>query len=159
MDDEDLAPVWDTAKDAIAFQLQVSERLDAKARGIVTIAAGWFAVVQAVAGPVLADRTLDRTWVDLTVALAAAATLGLLAATVLASRVWQLRRDHDIGPKGLLELHRDARTGALERNLMLHYAHTLDERAANNLETPRPRPGVVVVSGPRLVACSAPRAA
>lgn len=131
LEGRDVSAVYDVARAAIAQQFQVSERLDNKARGIVTIAGAWFALVQAFAASAFNVVGLDARWTHWIVGTAAGGALALLVSIVLASRVWTLRRDHDIGPEGLVELRKDLLSGHDDK-LLVHYAVTLRDRAANN---------------------------
>lgn len=132
-DDQDFAPVFDVARAAVAQQFQISERLDNKARGIVTIAAAWFALVQAVANNAFTIPGLDEWWKHSIVIAAGVGALMLICTAVCCAFVWNLRVDTEIAPEGLVEMHTDARRGGdLREKLLLHYAVVLRDRHAQN---------------------------
>jgi hypothetical protein len=127
-----LDKVLEVAEGAIAEQFQISERLDSKARGQLTIAGAWFAVVQTVARSAFDIRGLDDRWITWIIITAAAGGAALIATMVLSSRVWRLRTESGIAPNGLIQMANDARRGAADEKLLLHYVDTLDRRFRNN---------------------------
>ncbi len=133
-EDPDIGPVIEVARTAIGQQFDIAERLDTKARGLVTIGGAWYAVVTTVAGQALAVENLDRAWVGLVAVCAAAGAVALLATIVSSSQVWRLIPDKDLSPEALAEMRNDALAGGhvLGDKLLQHYAVVLRARVANN---------------------------
>lgn len=131
---KDLAEVVQVGRDALTQEFQISERLDAKARGHVTLAGQWFAVVQAVAAVAFAARGIDDGWLLAVAATAAAGGIALATTVVLSWRVWRIRDEEAVSPKGLLEMKEEAEreeSEALEP-LVRHYASKLQSRRGTN---------------------------
>lgn len=87
--DDHLQQVIETGRATLEQEIQRAERLELKARGQVTLAGTWFAIVQAVAGTSLDDAR--RGWI---IALAGTAVAGALFFGLLlrgSYRVWSLR--------------------------------------------------------------------
>ena len=127
-----LSEVLSTARAAVEQEFQIAERLDSKARGLVTIGAQWFAVAQAVAAVAYATHR-PHTWMVWAVggiAFVAAAALATLF--VFCSMVWSIRDEEAVSPRGLLQM-RDAvlHEQALVK-LVDHYASILRDRRVTN---------------------------
>lgn len=131
---EGLSEVVSVARGAVEQEFQVSERLDAKARGQVTLAGQWFAVVQAVSAVAFAAAGVEG-WLLLGIGATAVAGGTLLAVTFWhSSKVWKVREEDAVHPHGLLELKRRATSdeaGALEV-VVQHYASLLQSRRRTN---------------------------
>lgn len=139
MDDEDqraesLTEVVSVARSAVEQEFQVSERLDGKARGQVTLAGQWFAVAQAVSAVAFAAKGVDG-WLLYAVGLAALVGGVLLVATfVMSSRVWKVQSEDAVHPHGILQLRQralDDDDGALDVAIR-HYASLLQSRRLTN---------------------------
>lgn len=130
----DLAEVINVARAAVEQEFQVSERLDAKARGQVTLAGQWFAVAQAVSAVAFAVKGVEG-W--LLYAVGATALVGgalLVIMFVQTSKVWRVREEDAVHPRGILQLKERALNddaGALEVTVQ-HYARILQGRRRTN---------------------------
>jgi hypothetical protein len=82
--------VLDAARDALAQEFQIAERLDSKARGQMTFAGAWFAIVQAVAG-IAMRGPLSTGWAAAVVGTAATAAVALAWCFLRHHEVWKLR--------------------------------------------------------------------
>lgn len=135
----DLGSVLTVGRAAIDQQFALAERLDAKARGQVTIAGAWFAVVQAVASGAFGIPRLADTWVLVITILAAGGALLLLATMALSANVWRLRVESEIEPDGLVMMANDARSPGVDAagKMVAHYADVLEERYVNNADRAR----------------------
>ena len=130
---EDLSEVLTAARAALDQEFQVSERLDAKARGLATQAGQWFAVAQAVSA--IAYSTKDaKDWMLYSVAgtaLAGAVALGVTF--FFCWRVWKVRDEPAVHPRGLQQMRAaalaDAEAGS---KLVDHYASHLADRRKTN---------------------------
>ena len=89
-DRDEMNFVLDAGRDALAQEFQVAERLDSKARGQMTFAGAWFAIVQAVAGVALRDP-LSTGWSAAVVGSAATAAVALAWCFYRHHEVWKLR--------------------------------------------------------------------
>jgi hypothetical protein len=129
-----LTEVVNFARTAVEHEFQISERLDAKARGQVTLAGQWFAVVQAVSAVALGAKGVDG-WLLYAVGVTALIGGVVLAFAFLQSaRVWKLRDEDAVHPKGILELKERAESdeaGALAVTVQ-HYASLLQDRRRTN---------------------------
>lgn len=131
---QDLTQVVDVSRAALEQEFQISERLDAKARGQVTLAGQWYAVVQAVAAVAFAARGVDREWLFAVSATAVLGGLALAGAVTLSWRVWRLHDEDAVSPKGLLEMKAEATRddGEVLELLVTHYASKLQSRRETN---------------------------
>lgn len=127
--------VLETLRGAITEEFQIAERLDSKAAAYLQLGGIWFAVVQAVAIPLVDRGGVDRRW------LAGAALIGLLAAaslaytTYLTFRVLSLRPEIGINPdtaEEMLTHQRDPGFDA-EMGIVRLHARVLRERRAQNI--------------------------
>lgn len=132
--EQGLTEVVNVARGAVEQEFQISERLDAKARGQVTLAGQWFAVVQAVSAVAFAVKGASEglLWA---VGVSAVLGAGLLARTfICSSRVWKVRPEGAVHPQGLLDL--EARALANEADglsvMVHHYAAILQDRRLAN---------------------------
>jgi hypothetical protein len=135
-DGEDLSYVLDVARDALAHEFQVSERLDAKARGQMTLAGAWFAVVQAVAGVALANSAISNAWGAAVVGSATIAAASLGWAFYCHYAVWRLRSETGFNADALHafgEWAADDETN-LAGTLIGYYEQILSERQGRNRE-------------------------
>lgn len=129
-----LSEVLATARAALDQEFHIAERLDAKARGLVTLAAQWFGIAQAVSAVAFTTKQ-PHDWMLWTVggtALAGGIALGALC--IYCWHVWRVRDEPAISPAGLLQMH-DAATQKPEaaKLLVQHYASMLrDRRKTNN---------------------------
>jgi hypothetical protein len=129
-----LSEVVNVARAAVEQEFQISERLDTKARGQVTLAGQWFAVAQAVSAVAYAAPGVGG-WLLYAVGGAALVGAGLLICTFLeSSKVWRVREEDALHPKGILQLksratHEDA--DAMEVAVE-HYASLLQGRRRTN---------------------------
>lgn len=130
---EALAEVLTAAREAVDKEFDIAERLDAKARGLVTTAAQWFGIAQAVSAVAFATQT-PHDWMLWTVggaALAGAIALGVLC--LFAWRVWAIRDEPAVSPGGLLQMHEAAKDDPNAPKLLVqHYASLLEDRRENN---------------------------
>jgi hypothetical protein len=130
---EVLSEVLHTARAAVEQEFQISERLDSKARALITLAGQWFAVAQAVSA-VAFTTTKPHDWMLWTVggtALAGGIVLGLLF--FFCWRVWRIRDEEAVSPRGLLQMHSAAvRDRNAVKLLVEHYAAMLRDRRATN---------------------------
>ncbi|MEA2395856.1 MAG: hypothetical protein QOJ82_3747 [Solirubrobacteraceae bacterium] len=130
---EALSEVLSTARAAVEQEFQISERLDAKARALVTLAGQWFAVAQAVSAVAFATKK-PHDWMLWTVAgtaLAGGIALGLLF--FFCWRVWRIRDEPAVSPRGLLQMHSAAvRDPDAAKLLVEHYAAMLRDRRKTN---------------------------
>jgi len=130
---EAVSEVLNAARAAVEQEFAIAERLDAKARGLVTLAGQWFAVAQAVSAVAFATKDAED-WMLFAVggtALAGAVTLGLLF--VFCWRVWQVRDQPAVTPNGLMQMHATAASDPEAAKLLVqHYAAILRDRRAPN---------------------------
>jgi hypothetical protein len=132
--DENLAEVLSLARSALDQEFAVTERLDSKARGQITLAGQWFAVAQAVSA-IAFSASHSRHW--LLVAIGGIALLGgiLLACLFfLSASVWRLRREPAVSPRALLDMKQTAYDpeSDLQAALIDHYASMLQDRRLTN---------------------------
>jgi len=128
--------VLDAARDSISQEFQIAERLDAKARGQMTLAGAWFAIVQAVAGIALRDNSLAPGWSAAVVASAGLAALSLGWAFYRHYAVWRLRNETGFNADAIHTFGRwaaDEETN-LGGTLVEYYEQILGERQDRNGE-------------------------
>lgn len=129
-----LQEVVNVGRAAVDEEFRVAERLDAKARGQVTLAGQWFAIVQAVSAVAFAMSGADGRLLVL-VGLTALVGGVLVAATfVRSSRVWNVREEGALAPAGILTLKgrvQESGGEALEEAIT-HYASLLQDRRRSN---------------------------
>jgi hypothetical protein len=117
-----------------------SERLDAKSRNQLSVAAAFFTVVQAVAvalingtlkGSAGHPRSSFVTWIALVAALS---SLALVAAVFVSYQSWKLRDDKALGPNTLRTYLEPARQGnpGVGVKLVQGYADIAEDRRSNN---------------------------
>jgi hypothetical protein len=130
---QDLKHVLDVGDKAVGQLFQIAERLDAKAKNQVTVAATWFAVVQAVAGVAYAAKP-DRPWLYALLGATAVGGVALLATFFFSYLAWRPRDEKQLTHSGF----RSLADGALERNpklaerLILYYQNLIYTRSKNN---------------------------
>jgi len=106
----------------------VSAVLDTKARGLVTLGAQWFAIAQAVAAVAFATH---KPATGMLVAVGIAALAGGVALGFLCYfcwRVWAIREQPAVSPRGLLTMLDKVTADASPRLLVDHYAAMLRDR-------------------------------
>ena len=123
----DVSEAVAAARAAVDQEFQISERLDAKARGLVVVAGQWFAIAQAVSA--IAYSTKDaHDWMLYWVAGTAVAGGAFLALTfVFCWNVWKLRNEPAVSPRGLMQMKE-----ADPALLVDHYASILEDRRVTN---------------------------
>lgn len=129
---ESFGEVLNTARAALDQEFQIAGVLDAKARGLVTLAGQWFAIAQAVAAVAFATHK-PHTWMLWAVgitALLGAIALGFLF--VFAWNVWKIREEPAVSPRGLLQMRDVAEHDPSPTKLIDHYAAMLRDRRATN---------------------------
>jgi hypothetical protein len=130
---EVLPEVLNTARAAVEQEFQISERLDTKARALITLSGQWFAVAQAVSAVAFTTEK-PRDWMLWTVAgtaLAGGIALGLLF--FFCWRVWRIRDEEAVSPRGLLQMHSAAVNDPNATKLLVeHYAAMLRDRRTTN---------------------------
>jgi len=131
--DAPLAEVLATARAAVDQAFQISERLDAKARGLATVAAQWFAVAQAVSAVAFATSEA-RDWMLWSVGgTALSGGIALAALFFLCWRVWKIRDEQAVSPRGLIQMHEAAMNDPNAPKLLVdHYASLLRDRRKTN---------------------------
>jgi hypothetical protein len=131
----DLKRVLEIGDSAVAHQFQVSERLDAKARGQVTIAATWFAVTQAVAGVAYAAQP-GNLWLALLLAATFWGGVALAVTFYFSYLVWKPRKERELTHSGFRKLANDALSGdpALTDEIVTFYQHIIGHRRKSNGE-------------------------
>jgi hypothetical protein len=137
---DDLEPVISVARAAVDHQSQIPERLESKARGQLTIAGAWFAVVQAVAAKAFDIDGLANAWIWVIGGLAALGGIALLVTAWLAAQVWRLRPGGEIDPDSLILMANEIRHQPeidVQGRLVSHYADVLDDRMTSNSERAR----------------------
>lgn len=129
---ESLNQVLTTARGAVDQEFQVAQLLDTKARGLVTLGGQWFAIAQAVAAVAFATQK-PHTWMLIVVGLTAlAGAVALSFLFVFAWKVWKIRDQPAVSPRGLLEMRDEAEADPSSTKLVDHYAALLrDRRVAN----------------------------
>jgi hypothetical protein len=137
---ERMALVVDAARVAVAQEFQIAERLDAKARNQVTVAAAWYGIAQAAAGIVLRSSVHfsgSMRWAI--VALAITGAGGFLWLLIASFAVWQVRDEKDVTPRGLAQMAAAAQDprSDLPGDLVTHYRSILQKRRANNVRRVR----------------------
>lgn len=135
-DGEDINYVLDVAREALSHEFEVSERLDAKARGQMTLAGAWFAIVQAVAGIALRDGAISDAWGAAVVGTAVLAAIALGWAFYRHYAVWKLRDETGFNADALHafgEWAADNETN-LGSTLIGYYEQILSERQGRNRE-------------------------
>lgn len=130
---EGLPEVLNTARAAVDQEFQIAERLDAKARSLVTLGGQWFAIAQAVSAVAYSTRDAHgwMLWALGGTALAGGVALGALF--FFAWRVWSIRDEEAVSPAGLLEMERTASEDPEALKLLVrHYASILQDRRKPN---------------------------
>jgi hypothetical protein len=131
---EQVKHVLDAARGALAQEFQIAERLDAKARGQMTLAGAWYAVVQAVAGIALRDAGLSTGWKAAILGTAGLSGLALVVAVVQSYQVWKLRNETDLNPEAIRDFGEWVRDDETDvgGTLVGYYASILEKRQATN---------------------------
>jgi uncharacterized protein YneF (UPF0154 family) len=134
--DADLTEVLRLARAAMDQEFEVTDRLDRKARGQLTLAGQWFAIVQAVSGIAWAASKAEQ-W--LLICIGAIALLGGVLLGVmftLSANVWKIRDEPAVSPKALLAMTAmaDDPEKDLQQAMVQHYASMLQDRRRNNAE-------------------------
>lgn len=128
-----LSEVLTDARAAVDQEFEVTQRLDAKARGLVTVAAQWFGIAQAVSAVAFTTKQ-PHDWMLWTVG--GTAFLGAVALGALflhSSRVWSIRDEPAVSPKGLLQMQAAARSDPKAIELLIqHNASILRDRRLSN---------------------------
>jgi hypothetical protein len=123
---DDLRYVVEAARTALDQEFQRAERYDTKARGQMTLAGSWFAVVQAVAAVALRGNT-PTGWIIAIASAAAIAGVALFAAMRTSAKVWSLRQQPAVNQATLEDMlvaaERDPQ--AFGRQLVQLYRHLL----------------------------------
>ena len=133
--DQSLAEVIAVARAAVEQEFQITERLDAKARGQVTLAGQWFAIAQAVSAVAFAAKGGEGLLLWLVAATAVIGGGVLVIVFVKSAQVWRLREEKALSPQGILQLRDKALAdeSPLEATTR-HYASTLQKRRATNVD-------------------------
>lgn len=131
---EPLTEVLNTARAALDQEFQIAQFVDTKARGLVTLGGQWFAVAQAVAAVAFATKKPQdwMLWAVGITAVAGAAALGFLF--FLCWKVWKLRNEAAVSPRGLLEMRKAVLSEASATKLVDHYAAMLQDRRKTNVK-------------------------
>ena len=135
---EALRLVVETARQAIEQDFQIAERLDAKARGQVTISATWVAAVQAFAAiainAAIANDNTHTWWFAGIIGLAFLQGVFFGTALFYCTRVWRLRDVDEISQQGLKQMRDTALADpdALATSLIEHYRAIMAQRRAAN---------------------------
>jgi hypothetical protein len=134
---DDFGIVLDEARSLISQEFQIAERLDAKARNQMTVAAAWYGVVQATAAVVLRGPdalTLGDGWYTAILGLGGLAGIAFLSTLGLSFLVWRTRDEEDVSPTGLGQMGAVARDPSADfaADLLEHYRDILTGRRANN---------------------------
>lgn len=121
-DDRDL--IIAAAREALERETERAGRLDSQARGQMTLAGNWFAVVQAVAAVALRAGT-NVVWLILVglAALAAAVCLGL--AMKKSASVWKLRDRPEVGTVTIDQMRGALDTADFKDKMITEYQHLL----------------------------------
>lgn len=130
----DLTEVLSTARAALDQEFQISQFLDTKARGLVTVAAQWFGIAQAVAAVAYATKK-PETWMLLSVAgvaLAGAVALGVVC--VYCWKAWKIRDEFAVSPMALLKMRDAISKDGSPAQLVDHYAARLKDRRSTNAQ-------------------------
>lgn len=130
----DLKEVVAVARAVVDQEVEVTQRLENKARQQVVLAAQWFAIVQAVFAVALNHEDDSVTWLVWTAAgLAIVGGLVLGLTILLGWCTWRVRADSEVTPHGLIQMKEKAhhRDGVLDA-MVVHYANLLQARRANN---------------------------
>lgn len=131
----DLGEVLNVARSLVAQEFARTDRLDAKARGLVQLAAQWYAITQAVLA-VAINQSDDKGSVLLIVAgfCAIAGGIALAITFGLSSGVWKVRSEEESTPDALLAMAQDARdpTVDAQRQLVRNQAAALRRRRDTN---------------------------
>jgi hypothetical protein len=137
-----LSILLDAATAIIDEEFKRSERLDSKARNLITVAGAFYAVVQAVViglvnetlgGGFLKDASSFVPWLMLAAGLA---TAGMLAALGWTYNAWRLRGDEALRVKTIRDYRDAAYAGnpAVGAKLVDAYAKIADDRRQVNAE-------------------------
>ena len=129
------ALIIEAAREALESEDARAERLDAKARGQMTLAGAWFAVVQAVAAVAL-KAGMPTGWLVAVAASAGAAAIVLVAAMIESAKVWKLKSRPSVGTMTI-----DAMTAAVDDDedafrakMVQQYQHLLGKLKTVNFE-------------------------
>lgn len=129
---ESLSEVLSVARAAVDQEFSIAERLDAKARSLVTISAQWFAVSQAVAAVAFSAHK-PHDWMLWTVGgTAVVGACALSTLFILCSDVWKIRDEEAVSPRGLLQMLDTALTESAVTKFVQHYASLLQDRRKTN---------------------------
>jgi len=149
-----LGHLLDVATLRVEEQFKIGDRLEAKSRNQVTVAATFFAGVQAgvisllngilgpsestpslVNGILVPGRSVPASpYVPYLAAAAGVATLALLLAVVMSFRAWRLRPERSIAVKTILDYIDYAREGrpGIGANLVWAYTNVVQDRQEQN---------------------------
>ena len=125
--------VISAAESSLSAEYQYTERLEGKARQQATMAATWFAVVQASTAAVIASGKASGAWV-LVICIAAILASGFLIESYRkASEVWKPLDEVLIQPPELVTMERDAQENPrqMAHDLIVLYANMLQQRREN----------------------------
>lgn len=111
---ENLKHVLDIARAQLDREFQRAERLDAKARAQVTLAASWFTVAQAVAALSLRNGDVPTGWLLLILVTLGVGAVSLAGLAVATQRVTRLQTRHDISPETLEAMEDSAKAGEVD---------------------------------------------
>ena len=91
--------VLDTIKASISEEFQIAERFDAKARSYLQLGGIWFAVVQAVAIPLIPVLKVAHRWILGLIIIGAVAAVTLAVATWFTSAFSRSERRRRTSPR------------------------------------------------------------
>ncbi|MCP9490253.1 MAG: hypothetical protein MSC31_10310 [Solirubrobacteraceae bacterium MAG38_C4-C5] len=132
---EGLKQVVEAARKALDQEFQRAERYDAKARGQMTLAGSWFAVVQAVAAVSLRGDT-PPVWATAIAIAAVVAGIALFTAMRRSARVWKLRPQPAVNQETLEDmlLSAEREPERFGRQLVLLYRNLLGKAQQVNAD-------------------------
>ncbi len=132
-----LAEVVSAARAAVDQEFQISERLDGKARGLVVLAGQWFAVAQAVSAVAYSTKNPNDWMLYAVASLAAVGAIVLGLTFVFVWKVWRVRDEEAVSPRGLEQMKVAALGDPDAMGLLVdHYAsHLRDRRATNKVRS------------------------
>jgi hypothetical protein len=125
--------VLDAARSEVDQAFAISERLDNKVRNQISLAAGFFAVAQAVAGWTV-GAGLERAWLITVVIAALGSAVALIAAVRKCFEAWQLESEKALSHERLRTLGEDAyrHDPKVAAALVGLYVRLLETRRAGN---------------------------
>lgn len=123
----------EAAREALDREDARLERLDAKARGQMTLAGSWFAVVQAVAAVALRNGMPSGWLIAVGVGALAAAT-ALIIAMAQSAKVWKLKTRPAIGTSTIDAMKAAVTDADFKDKVVQQYQHLLGKAQIANYE-------------------------